>query len=139
MAKCRLQSRARRERVAKLRERIDETLIDQLPILKGLRFVLEQLALPSPDDIDSKASHPVIVIEQVDHGSVDTLRSSSQLLFLQDSGVTTMHNFYISILCCKVAGIREQLLIRMTGRLCPLRSKSSSAHPMLGPASARPG
>ena len=79
MAKCRLQSRARREKVAKLRERIDFTLIDQLPILKGLRFVLEQLALPSPDDIDGKASHPVIAIEQVGNKSVDTMRSSLQL------------------------------------------------------------
>ena len=65
--------------MAKLREQIKETLIDQLPVLKGLRFVLEQLALPSPDDIDDKASRPVIVIEQVGLGSVDTLRSSSQL------------------------------------------------------------
>jgi hypothetical protein len=63
--KCRVDSESRKDRLLKVRERIDNLLVDQLPFLKGLLFLLEQLALGCTDGLRSGGRRPSVGIHQV--------------------------------------------------------------------------
>ena len=62
---CRLDCEARRERVISLRGLLDDLLLDRLPFLKGLLFLLEQLAQGAAEGLRSAPPRPLVGIHQV--------------------------------------------------------------------------
>ncbi len=63
--RCRVDCEARRERVVALRGAIDDLLVERLPFLKGLLFLLDQLAQGCSDGLRSGPSKIPVGIHQV--------------------------------------------------------------------------